>query len=105
MSKQAGEVTITDPGSDKKLLICGTLQCVHCGAHWIPSPGSGLVRGYCGKCHGPICGANCVECVPKEQQLENMEAGRPANHKRNFVGQAGIGEVKTLVVDKNGNPF
>ncbi len=53
-----------------------TLQCVHCGMHWQVKPGSGNVRGFCGKCSGPICGPKCLECVPIEQGLENLEAGR-----------------------------
>ena len=77
MRRQAGEITISDPGSDKPLSTEATLQCVHCGRHFRLQPGSGRVRGFCSRCNGPVCGPDCAECVPAEQQLENMEAGRP----------------------------
>lgn len=77
MTKEAGLITVVDPGKDKPILEVATLQCVHCGKHWVPKPGSRRIRGTCGRCHGPICGPGCIECVPKEQQLENMEQGRP----------------------------
>ncbi len=54
-----------------------TQQCVHCGGHWQVSPGSGKRRGYCGRCKGHFCSPKCSKCVPMEQMLENMEAGRP----------------------------
>lgn len=72
-----GVISYSDPGSDKPLLVIKTLQCVHCGGHWYPRPGSGRVRGWCMNCSGPICGPSCKDCVPVEQYLENMEKGRP----------------------------
>jgi len=102
--KEQGRVTIYAPGSDK-VQEFGTVQCVHCGGHFPIKPGSGKIRGFCMRCNGPICGPKCVKCVPEEAMLENMEAGRASDHQRNFVGQAGIGKSKTLIVDKNGNPF
>jgi hypothetical protein len=75
-----GRIEIIDPGSDKPLLVVGTLCCAHCGGHWVPKPGSGRIRGWCMNCNGPVCGANCgKECVPVEQMLENTEKGRPLN--------------------------
>ena len=74
--REAGEITIVDPGGDRPLGVAPTLQCVHCGAHFTPQPGSGRVRGFCTRCHGPVCGPGCAQCVPHEQQLENLEAGR-----------------------------
>lgn len=59
--------------------VASTLQCVHCGAHWIPMRNSGMKRGYCTNCAGPVCGAEAcmAHCVPFEKQLERMEkAGR-----------------------------
>ena len=53
--------------------VADTLQCVHCGAHWIPRKGSGIIRGFCKKCMGPICGPSCSRCVPQEKMLEMME--------------------------------
>ncbi len=73
---ESGLIIISDPGADKPLLETKTLQCVHCGGHWVPRPGSGIQRGWCSRCNGPICGAGCVDCVPTEQLLENIEHGR-----------------------------
>ena len=51
-----------------------TMQCVHCGRHWVIQPGSGRRRGWCSKCMGPTCGSQqCHECVPAERKLELME--------------------------------
>ena len=77
-----GQHTLNRPRGT--LIVCApngmteadTNQCVHCGAHWRHRPGSGKVRGFCGRCNGPICSAKCAACVPVEQFLENMEAGR-----------------------------
>lgn len=82
---EAGLIVVSDPGSDKPLLETKTLQCVHCGGHWIPQPGSGRVRGWCSNCHGPICGPGCVVCVPTEQLLENIERGRPLDFRPTVV--------------------
>lgn len=75
--RESGTIIVVDPGTDKPLLEVGTLQCCHCGGHWIPAPGSGRIRGFCQRCHGPVCGPGCAECVPVEQYLENVEQGRP----------------------------
>lgn len=74
--REHGEVIISDPGQDKPLLVAPTLQCVHCGKHWVCQPHSGNVRGYCRNCMGPICGPDCVDCVPQEAMLEIMEGTR-----------------------------
>lgn len=73
LRREPGCVTVCDPGSDKPILEAQTLQCVHCGGHWIPQPGSGRLRGFCMRCNGPICGPDCQECVPVEKLLEIME--------------------------------
>ena len=43
-----------------------TLQCVHCGVHWVYQPGEGKIkRGICLKCMGPTCGnKKCDGCNP-----------------------------------------
>ena len=52
------------------------VQCCHCGAHWKWQVGSGRVRGFCQRCNGHTCGCKkCNVCVPKLQQVENMEKG------------------------------
>lgn len=83
MSKrEAGTIIISDPGSDKPLLEVATLQCCHCGGHWVPRPGSGMERGFCMNCNGPVCGRDCAgSCIPVEQMLENIEQGRPLDFK------------------------
>lgn len=75
--RPAGWIIISDPETDKPILEAATLQCCHCGKHWIPRKGSGIVRGFCSRCNGPVCGAACAKCVPIEQELENIEANRP----------------------------
>lgn len=63
--------------------VTSTLQCVHCNAHWDVQPGSGIVRGFCLKCMGPVCGPKCVECRPFEKWLEEVEeAGRKLRELR-----------------------
>ena len=76
-----GTMSWTEKGSDKVLFVAKTLQCKHCGKHWIPQPGSGRVRGWCMNCHGPICGPGCATCVPEEALLENYEKGRPLDFR------------------------
>ena len=77
MPREAGRVTVSDPGSDRPLFEAATLSCCHCGCHWVPVPGSGRVRGYCQNCAGFVCGPGCATCVPVEVYLENVEKGRP----------------------------
>lgn len=52
--------------------IAATIQCVHCGCHWIPVQGSGRRRGFCMICNGPLCGAQrCIEtCLPWQKKLD-----------------------------------
>lgn len=52
-----------------------TVRCVHCGGHFLKSPGSGKLRGFCTRCNGFLCGPQCAECVPIEMYLERLEAG------------------------------
>lgn len=87
--REAGRVTLIDPGSDKPILEFGMVSCVHCGGQF-PQPKFGtspqekatrVGRGYCQNCNGYVCGKSCAECVPLEQYLENMEAGRPDNFR------------------------
>jgi hypothetical protein len=79
--KEAGRITLSDPEKDKPLLEVATLQCCHCGKHWAPRPGSGIIRGFCTRCMGPVCGPGCAKCVSIEQELENMEKGRPLDYR------------------------
>jgi hypothetical protein len=71
----AGHIQIVEPGQDP--LERETLQCVHCGKHWVPAPGSGTQRGWCYRCAGPICGGKpCFTCIPFEAQIEIMEGAK-----------------------------
>ena len=59
---------------DGETVIAETLQCCHCGMHWVIQRGSGIERGFCLKCMGVSCGgAPCWECHPYERQIEDME--------------------------------
>ena len=58
--------------------VAETMQCVHCGGHYVRVPGSGTRRGFCTLCHGVTCGAaGCDACVPFEKRLERIERGLP----------------------------
>jgi hypothetical protein len=52
-----------------------TLQCVHCGGHWVVVPGSRRKRGWCIHCQGPHCGKpDCASrCLPLEKRLAFIE--------------------------------
>lgn len=63
-------------GGDGRTFEADTRMCCHCGKHWLVQPGSGNVRGFCGKCNAMICGPGCLECVPLEKQLEILEGTR-----------------------------
>jgi hypothetical protein len=72
---------ITGMDADKPLFEADTVQCVHCGGHFIkplfgPSAAdkkSRIGRGLCRRCNGFICGAGCLECRPTDLQLAIME--------------------------------
>ncbi len=92
-----GHATFSDFESGKPLLEIDTVACAHCGGHF-PSPQfeataearkSRAGRGYCRTCDGYVCGKGCAACVPVLQYLENLEAGRPADHKpvRVYTGE------------------
>lgn len=45
--------------------VATTLQCPHCGGHFISRKGSGHRRTFCLKCNGVTCGARtCDACTP-----------------------------------------
>lgn len=99
MPKEAGLITICDPGADRPLIESPTVQCVHCGCHFQLKPSKPLVipmtafeaekleaegrktRGWCHNCRGYVCGPGCAACIPTEQLLENMEKGRPEDFR------------------------
>jgi len=59
---------------DGKVHEADMLQCVHCGGHFPIKAGSGITRGFCTRCNGPVCGRACAECVPLEKWLEQRES-------------------------------
>lgn len=72
-----------------------TLQCVHCGVHWVVRPGSGRRRGFCTKCGGPTCGRQgCEFCIPLEKKFEAIE--------RNWIGPEILGQVTPQMLDRMG---
>lgn len=71
---EAGTVIMTL--QDGGVVESATLQCVHCGTHWLYGSDKTVDRGYCGQCQGPVCGRKCAKCIPQEQWLENVEKGR-----------------------------
>jgi hypothetical protein len=101
---EAGLITVSDPGADGALLELPTVQCVHCGGHFLLKPPKAVVfpltpleakareadgkrtRGYCYRCNGYFCGPDCAECVPTELLLDNMERGRPDDFRPLVVG-------------------
>lgn len=54
--------------------IASTLQCPHCGMHFISMKGSGHRRTWCVKCMAVTCGKHsCDPCVPFEKRLDVCE--------------------------------
>ncbi len=57
--------------------VAHTLQCCHCGCHFVSRKGSGMLRGFCMRCHKITCGAvQCDTCIPVEEFLTHIERGR-----------------------------
>lgn len=67
-----------------EIVDADTLQCCHCGGHFEVVVGSGVERGFCKRCCGYVCGKpECMMfCVPRDQQLDNLEHGLPRLHQR-----------------------
>ena len=58
-----------------------TMQCCHCGKHWIVRPRSKRKRGWCLKCSKSTCGGpRCDECLPIERGIEIIEARKRECH-------------------------
>jgi len=54
--------------------VASTLQCPHCGGHFVSYKGSGHRRTFCTKCMAVTCGnPACDPCRPFEKQLEEIE--------------------------------
>ena len=52
-----------------------TMQCVHCGGHWIVARGSGRPHIFCNKCGGWTCSnpACLKDCYPIQKKFDDME--------------------------------
>lgn len=82
MSRRPGAVVqLFDPEQPTELQL-EMVACCHCGKYH-PMRGAAMllaggvrVLDYCSRCDGVHC-PSCVQCVPVEQRLENIEAGRP----------------------------
>ena len=80
-----GQMTFSDPGSDKPIAEHDTLQCCHCGGHFQVEPGSGNRRTFCTRCNGITCGQSaCDPCKPFEKWLDEVEK------KASFQARYGI---------------
>lgn len=56
--------------------MAATLQCCHCGGHFISIRGSKKVRGYCMSCCSITCGKKeCDPCVPFQKKIDLFEKG------------------------------
>lgn len=57
-------------------VVADTVQCRHCGGHYIPIKGSGIKRGWCTHCGGPLCGKDgCFECIDFRKKMDEYEKG------------------------------
>jgi hypothetical protein len=75
--RPSGTGILMDPALPREVQM-DYKQCIHCQAVWKVEPGSGKMRGFCGKCNGPICGPKCLECNgPFDKQNDDLAAGRP----------------------------
>lgn len=101
--KESGLIIVVDPGADRPLAEIPTLQCVHCGGHFPVQPGSGRIRGFCGRCKGPVCGPGCAECVPVELQLDNLEQSRRRNARQVLVAAARAPATGRLILPGSTN--
>lgn len=54
--------------------VATTLQCPHCGMHFVSRKGSGHRRAYCYKCSAVTCGSRaCDTCTPDAAQFEQFQ--------------------------------
>lgn len=51
-----------------------TMQCCHCGCHWVWVHGSGKTRSWCLSCQGFTCGSErCTRPLPHISWKERLE--------------------------------
>ena len=74
--------------------VADTLQCPHCGAHFVSRPGSGARRFKCFPCDAITCGnPQCDIHVPVEAKLEYIEQGKVGKYKEALVELVKLGSV------------
>lgn len=74
LRKSHGHIIIRHEDGSK--IQADTKQCCHCGAHFVFVKGSGVLRGFCTKCHDITCGKiDCCKCEPYEKKIELIEKG------------------------------
>ena len=57
--------------------VANTMQCCHCGQHFVSVKGSGKLSGFCMRCHKITCGSpKCDPCIPFEKKVEEYESGK-----------------------------
>lgn len=57
--------------------VATTLQCCHCGLHFVSRKGSGITRGFCMRCEAVTCGKKeCVEACRPWVESMGMSQGR-----------------------------
>ena len=75
--------TIVTPRDGGPVIEADTLMCAHCGMHfprkkaiWTPLKQTGIRRGFCFRCNGPLCGLDrCMVCIPTEKRVDLAERG------------------------------
>lgn len=97
---------MTSPLDNDRVVCVGTRQCGHCGRHWLWQRNSGRHLGWCTMCQRICCPGCDAVCVTQEAMMENIEAGRPWQHKtiRVQVGVPVPGTGLTLVETKKKAP-
>jgi hypothetical protein len=72
--REDGAIIIATPQGETQRT---TLQCCHCGNHFVCVKGSGVQRGFCTLCNQVTCGAHrCMAHFPFEKKLDLIEAGK-----------------------------
>lgn len=73
--------------------VATTLQCPHCGGHFLSIPGSGARRTFCIRCGQVTCGEKvCDVCIPIEARLEFVEGrvGRYTGLIQQLIGEGAL---------------
>lgn len=86
MPRTSATLILFDPDAPREQQL-EFIRCCHCGKHHPARGAVGLLLagvpalGYCSRCDGVHC-PQCVACVPVEQRLDNLEAGRAVDAAR-----------------------